>query len=79
MASSSPSHLLLQTPLPPGANEQNICGQNSALERSNLRGGGDISHSKLRAMPGSESGLLCIVRRVLDRRCDTVNARLRTS
>ena len=26
MASSSPSHLLLHTPLPLGANEQNICG-----------------------------------------------------
>ena len=79
MASFSPSHHLLHTPLPPGANEQNICGQNSALERSNLRGGGDISHSKLRAMRGSESGLLCIVLRVLDRRCDTMSARLRTS
>ena len=43
-----------RSPLPLGASEQNICGQNSALERSNLRdGGGDISHSKLRAMRSS--------------------------
>ena len=56
-------------PLPPltfyytplGANEQNICGQNSALERSNLRGGGDISHSKLRAMRGSVSRAFCVL------------------
>ena len=39
----------------------NICGQNSALERSNLRGGGDISHSKLRAMRGSVSRAFCVL------------------
>ena len=41
------------------ANEQNICGQNSALEggTGDGRRGGNIRRSKLRAMRGIESGL----------------------